>query len=228
MAQATANNAGVEDRNPCRWPPLEVQMLVWARTAARTDRKFRGTKPTPYPRLGAREAAEDHSWVPETLRLLSLANLDLGLYEEGIRQAREALDISEQNGNTIEKMRCLNVLAFPLFSDNQLDAAENAASCANDIAKGAGEEFTLCELHRIHGAICGLKGEKEKAIHHYEMALGIASHFDWHDILFSTHYALAQLSYDGSEFGDATCIQIELAKPHAVNESYKLGRAMEL
>ena len=69
--------------------------------------------------------------------------------------------------------------------------------------------------------------EKEKAIRHYETALGIASRFDWRGILFWNHHALARLSYNEREFDDATA-QIELAKPYTVNEPYNLGRVMEL
>ena len=165
--------------------------------------------------------------IAETLRFLSSANRELALYKEATRQAREALDIYEQISETIGKLYCLNELAFLLFDDKQLGAAEETASCAIDIATERGEEFILCQLHRVVGKICRSKGEKEKAIHHFETALGIASRFSWHNILFWTHYTLAQLSFDDHEYDGATA-QIELAKSHAVNEPYDMGRAMEV
>ena len=168
----------------------------------------------------------DNFQIAEALRFLSNTNRDLGLYEEGIQQAKEALDIYDQISNTLGKLRCLNVLAFLFLDNKQLDAAENAASRAIVIATETGKEYILSKLHRVLGNIYRSKGEKEKAIHHYEIALGIASRSNWHDLLFWTHYELARLSLEGREFDDAT-IQIELAKPHAVNEPYEHGRAME-
>ena len=169
----------------------------------------------------------DNLQIAEALRWLSDTNRDLGLYEEGIQQAKEALDIYDQIGDTGGKMRCLNQLAFLFLDNDQLDAAENAASRAIVIAMETGKEYILCQLHRVLGNIYRSKGEKEKAIHHYETALGIASRSNWHDLLFWTHYALAQLSLGIRELDDATA-QIELAKPHAVNDPYKFGRAMKL
>ena len=71
------------------------------------------------------------------------------------------------------------------------------------------------------------KGEKEKAIHHLNTALGIASPPGWHEELFWIHYSLADLFCDEDEFDDANA-HIEQAKPHAVNNNYKLGRAIQV
>ena len=169
----------------------------------------------------------DKLQVAETLRFLASANRELVLLEEAIRQAREALDIYEQIGETIGKVYCLTELAMLLFDDKQLEAAEDTASRAIDIATERGEEFILCQLHRVVGQIYRSKGEKEKAIPHFETALKIASRFNWHNLLFWTYLTLAQLSFDDHEYDGATA-QTELAKSHAANESYELGRAMEL
>ena len=169
----------------------------------------------------------DNFQIAEALRWLCNANRDLGLYEEGIRQAKEALNCYDQISNTKGKLLCLNTLAFLLLSDNQFDAAENAASRAIDIATETGQEYQLSDLHRVLGNIYRSKGEKEKAIHHYKTALEIASRFSSHALLFWTHYALVQLFYDAHDIDNATA-HIELAKLHAANDPYKLGRAMEL
>ena len=169
----------------------------------------------------------DNFQIAEVLRFLSNTNRDLGLYEEGIQQAKEALDIYDQISNTQGKLRCLNILAFLFLDNKQLDAAENAASRAIVIATETCDEYVFCDLHRVLGHIYRSKGQKEKAIHHYKTALGIASRFNWRTILFWNHDALARLFYNGCEFDNATA-QIELAKPHAVNDPYKLGRAMGL
>ena len=162
--------------------------------------------------------------VAQTLSRLSDVNLHLGLREEGIKQAKEALGIFEQAGETGWQMRCLNDLAFLLVEDGQLDAAEEAASRAINLAQDGGKEFIVCQLHRGLGNIYQSKGEKKKAIHHLEAALAIASPPNWRSELLWIHLDLAGLFRDERQFDDASA-HIERAKTHAVNDAYKLGRA---
>jgi tetratricopeptide (TPR) repeat protein len=169
----------------------------------------------------------DDSWVASTLRQLSGANRIQGLYEEGIRQAKEALEIYKRVDDTIGQIESLDVLAWLLFDDEQFDAAEKSASRAIDLAGEGGHEFYACHLHRILGKIFESKGDKTKAIHHLETAIRSASLFDWHDVLFWSHYDLAILFRDEGEFGEAST-HTEQAKLHADNEAYKLGRAIEM
>ena len=75
--------------------------------------------------------------------------------------------------------------------------------------------------------ICCSRGETEKAISQYETALGIASTFNWREQLFWIHSGLARLFFGENKFNDAHA-HIERAKPHAVNDGYMMGRAMEL
>ena len=60
----------------------------------------------------------------------------MGLLEEGIKQAREALDIWESPGNAVEQAFCFITLAGSLFSDNQLDTAEQTVLCAINLTDG--------------------------------------------------------------------------------------------
>ena len=71
------------------------------------------------------------------------------------------------------------------------------------------------------------KSKAEEAIHHYVVALRIASSPNWHDQLFWAHYALAELFFGESRFGDAHN-HIEHAKSHVINDAYNLDHAMEL
>jgi len=57
----------------------------------------------------------------------------MGHYREGIRLAEGALKIHELLGDTAEQTRCLMTLAALLHGDEQLDAAEEAASRAINI-----------------------------------------------------------------------------------------------
>jgi tetratricopeptide (TPR) repeat protein len=167
----------------------------------------------------------DEAQVARTLECLSHVNQFLALYEEGIRQAKEALAILERINDTVEQALVLKSLAQLLLRDNQLDAAEDAASSAIDLILEKGQELLVCQLHRTLGRIHQSKGEKEKAIHHFRTALAISLNFSWHDEAFWNHFHLADLFYDEGKFDDANT-HIEQAKSHAVGDPYNLGCAM--
>ena len=69
------------------------------------------------------------------------------------------------------------------------------------------------------------KGEKGKAIHHFETALTIASPLGLSDILFWIHYGLTQLFRVEGDFNNAH-LHIEQAKIHAVDNRYQPGQAI--
>jgi tetratricopeptide (TPR) repeat protein len=171
----------------------------------------------------------DDVQVAATLRRLSDANRLLHHREEGIRQAEEALEIAERIGDTIEQAQCLTNLAYLLIAYRQPDAAEKAASRAIDLVPEKGQEYLVCNLHQALGMINRSKGEREKALHHFETAIRIASPFNWHYAIFWTHYCLAELFGDGGELDDESA-HIERAKAHAIDGAmqYQLGRATEL
>ena len=163
--------------------------------------------------------------VATTLRGLSNANRLLHLKREGIQQAKEALEIFERIGDAIGQGQCLKVLAQAFVENGQPDAARNAASRAINLVTQEGQEHLLSQLHRILGRAHRFKGEEEKAIHHFETTLRIASPFNWHHLLFWTHYSLAELFYDRGKLKDANT-HIERAKSFAVDGAlqYGLGR----
>ena len=175
-----------------------------------------------------RERGDDRQLI-RILRHLSQAHLAMRLHKEGIRQAREALEISERLGDRMEQALCSIDLAWLLRYDNQLNAAEGAASRAIDLLPEKGEEFRVCRCHRVLGDIYSSKYETAKAIRHYEVALEIASSFNWLNLLFCVHFSLAQLLFDEDRFEDAHAHVVH-AKSHAVNDhdAYLLARAMWL
>ena len=164
--------------------------------------------------------------VVRTLVELSDANRLLGLYEEGTQQIIEGLKISEQLGNRVLQAECWDALAWLLYGDKRLDAAEEAASRANTLLPETSQEYMVCRSHRLLGDIYRSKGEKKKAVHHFETALAIASPFNWHDEQFWIHYCLVNLFLDEDGFDDAHA-HINQAKLHVVDNVYQLGRAME-
>ena len=160
------------------------------------------------------------------LNELSDANRELGHFTEGVSQAREALGIYERIGGAGDQGDCLTKLASLLLYD-ELDAAEEAASRAIKILPEKGEEFRVSGAHRVLGTIYHDKGEKEKAIHHFETALTIASPFGWRAQLFWIHYGLAELFRDEDDFDNAH-LHIEQAKTYTVDNRYQLGCAIFL
>jgi len=165
--------------------------------------------------------------VTRILRHLSDANRLMGLSEEGVQQAREALEILERTGDVVGQARCLIKLALLLCDDQQFDAAEEAASRAIGLITEKGSQSLVCESHRVLGNIHRSKGETEKAIHQYEVALEIASSSNWHGGLFQIHHALARLFHDEGRFNDAQA-HIERAKIHTANSAHNLGCVMEV
>ena len=160
------------------------------------------------------------------LRRLADVNRNLELHEEGIQQVKEALDIFKTIGDTPQQIQCSNDLACLLFENRQLDAAVDVASRALDLVEND-DEYLVCRIHGTLGNIYRSGKEKTKATHHFEMAIGIASPLNWHDQLFWYHFALAMLFREEDEFDEATT-HVELAKSHALDDVFKLGRARQM
>ena len=159
-------------------------------------------------------------------RKLSDANWKLGLHKEAIQRAKEALEIYERLGHTVGQAWCLVGLAWLLREDKRLRAAEEAASRAIGLISGVDNQSLVCGSHRILGDIYRSEGYREKAIHHYEVALGIASSFGWHDPLFWLHHDLGWLFLRDRPY-DAQA-HLECAKSHTADSPYNLGHAMGL
>ena len=169
----------------------------------------------------------DNFRVAQRLRDLSEANQVMGRYKEGIRRAEEASEIFGWLGDTVRQAQCLITLARSLLGDRQLDTAEGAACRAIDLLPEKGQRFQVCRGHRILGEIYDSRGDTEKAIRHFEIALEIASSLNVDHQLFWVHYSLSDLLTREGRFDEAQ-IHIERVKSHAVNDVYKLGRATKL
>ena len=173
-----------------------------------------------------RERGDDLE-VAHTLRFISNADGRLGLHKEGRERVEEALAIYERLNDIKGQGRSWAELARLLYHDKQFDAAEGAALRAIDLLSDKGNQFVVCDCHNLLGNICCSRGEVERAIGHFEGALGIASTFNWHDHLFGINYCLAGLFLGEKRFDDAHA-HVERAKSYAVNNPYFLGRGMEM
>ena len=167
----------------------------------------------------------DDDRVAHTLSHLAGANRMLSLHREGVQQLKEALEIYQRLGDAGGQGKCWVYLGRLLLDDRQLDAAEEAGSRAINFFQDEHREYWISDSHRLLGDIHVSKGERGKAIRHFEAAIGIASPFDWHHQLFWTHFSLAELFCQNNEFDDAK-FHIEQAKPHAVDNARKLGLTM--
>ena len=109
----------------------------------------------------------------------------------------------------------------------RLEAAERAAFRAIKVLPEEGEEWLVCRSHNTLGIIYHSKGEKEKAIHHFEIALTTASSFGWATQLFWIHHNLALLFRHEDDF-DKALAHIERARSYTVDDPYRLGWGIRL
>jgi len=175
----------------------------------------------------SRERGNDHQ-LAQALKYLSRVHLYMRLYEEGIREAEEASVIFERLGDTVEQALCLTELSLLLCGDNRFDAAEEAISRAIVLLPEKTEKFLVSISQYTLGFLYREKGDRKKAIHHFEIALGLASSSNWLNLLFWIRFFLARLFYDEGRFGDANA-HIGHAKSHAANDhdTNLLAHAME-
>ena len=213
---------GLPDHHPSKPGCLSQLSRLFQSVGNHTERKRLLTHS-----LKLERARGDRPKIALTLRGISDANRLLGLYEEGEKQAKEALEIFERLGHIINQARCLTYLAWLLVDHKKFYAAEDAASRAINLASEKGQQHLLCQLHRVLGEIHRRRGEGEKATHHFKTALGIASPLNWQDELFWGHFSLACLSFDGGGL-DSASAHIEQAKAHTVDRSYDWSRATEM
>jgi tetratricopeptide (TPR) repeat protein len=134
---------------------------------------------------------ESDDWVARTLMELSETNRLMGLHEEGIPQAKEALEIYERLGDTGRQAECLIRLGRLLCEDKQFDAAEEAAFRAINLLPEKGEQYRVCESHRLLGEIYQSKGEYREGNSPFRASHRNCVPFQLARYLFWIHYALA-------------------------------------
>ena len=132
----------------------------------------------------------------------------------------------ERMGDIAGQAECLNQLSQVFLDDGQLDAAEDATYHGINLME-RGQEYDLCQFHQVLGDIYESKGEKEKKIHHFKIAIRIASPPNWHSELFWIHYQLSILFRCEDNLGNANT-SIEQAKSYVNNDPYNLACAMHV
>ena len=213
---------GLPDDHPSKAMCLLWLSFLFQRVGNNAERKRLLTHSLKLWRAGG-----DDAWVAQTLRSLSDANMMLGLRKEGIEQAKEASEIYERLTDRLGQANSLIRLARLLHADKQLDAAEEAALQAIDLLPSEGEQFRVSQCHRMLGEISLAKGKTRTAVKYFETALVIASPLNCHVELFWIHYSFAETFSSENRFDDAHT-HIEHAKSHTINDTYNMGRVMEL
>ena len=207
--------------------PYKLPCLLWlARLMDSTGNFVEQRRLLEYTLKLVREGGDDAS-VASTLNSLSDANRKTRLYGKGIDQAREASEIFERIGEKRCQGDSLIRLALSLYDDEQLDAAEEAASRAITLLPKEGQEYLVCQSHRVLGDVYHSKGRREEAIHHFKAAIEIATPPNWEYELFWSNFHLAMLFFAEDNSGVAQ-VYIERAKSHAADNAYHLGRAVIL
>ena len=91
----------------------------------------------------------------------------------------------------------MNYLVLLLYTDNQPGEAKEAAFHAVGLLE-EGEEYMACQFQRLLGDIYRFNGEREKTIHHFEVALrtstvtiNFPTYITLSDDCFSTEASLA-------------------------------------
>ena len=131
----------------------------------------------------------------------------------------EASEICRRLNDTMEEVNCLLRLARLLAHDNQVDAAEEAASRAINLSDKP-KQSPLYGYHHVLGIVYQSRGETKVAINHFDAALGIATSLN------SQEAQAAALSYfvvllSGEEkFYDA---QVYIERIKAVGNPSNLG-----
>ena len=158
------------------------------------------------------------SEVAEIVLTLSETSRKLDLYQEGAHQARESCEMFRQPGSATGEERPLRQLA-PLYSDNQLELASPLTNESNQRQE--------CQLYRALGHILQSQGKIEKAVDRFQVALAIATYWNWYAQQFWILHDLVELFCDEGMFDDASA-HVERAKLSAADDTYLFGRAMEL
>ena len=142
----------------------------------------------------------------------------MDLIQEGIPQAKEASETFERLGDATKQAEPSIDFARLLSDNEELDTAEEVASRAIGLLPEVGQQLQGRLGHRVVGNIYSLKGDAEKAIHHYEVARGIASALNTVIQLVWIHFGMAEAFVREGRFDDAQA-HIGHAKSYAANDT---------
>ena len=141
-----------------------------------------------------------------------------------MHQSKEALEIYERLGHTIEQVE----LARSVVSRRRAAQRSGGSRFSrNHTSSGGRRRILLLSNPRVLGHVYRSKREIGKATHHFETAIQISSPFNWRDELCWNYNCLAQLLCNGKKFDNAQT-HVDQAKSFADGNPYHLCRAAEI
>ena len=176
----------------------------------------------------SREQGDDDQRI-QILTALSVLDRLMGFADEAIQHGKEASEIFGRFDGAAEPVASMIHFAQSLVDDNKLDGVEQAASRTIDFLSERGEQSAVCWCQCLLGTIYQSKGEFEKAVYHFQVALDIASLLNEFDTLAQIYFSLTRLYVREGKFYHAQSY-LKHAKSHAINnnDAYLLATAMGL
>ena len=176
----------------------------------------------------SREQGDDDQRI-QILTALSVLDRLMGFADEAIQHGKEASEIFGRFDGAAEPVASMIHFAQSLVDDNKLDGVEQAASRTIYFLSERGEQSAVCWCQCLLGTIYQSKGEFEKAVYHFQVALDIASLLNEFDTLAQIYFSLTRLYVREGKFYHAQSY-LKHAKSHAINnnDAYLLATAMGL
>ncbi|HEU4564468.1 MAG TPA: tetratricopeptide repeat protein [Gemmatimonadaceae bacterium] len=119
--------------------------------------------------LGAR--ADVVARRPDVALLLAESELRLGEPRAAIARLEGITGAFERGGDGASLRRALNLLGAAHFEVGELDAAAEGFGRALELASAEGDHLLVARATNNLGAIANIRGERERAIAHYQLAI---------------------------------------------------------
>jgi tetratricopeptide (TPR) repeat protein len=166
---------------------------------------------TPFPILAvasaARERASAGAWH-EVVSLLAPCRADLlsdgdcavlfgealtrsGEERQALEWLREIEPVLAQDGDRVSHRRAMNIMGVAAFAIGELDEANTAFTTALELASQAEDLLILARATNNIGAIANLRGDGERALSHYRLALPTFQRLGQHRGLASSYHNIA-------------------------------------
>ena len=159
---------------------------------------------------------------------LSIVNWKLKLYDEAIKQAKEATVLLPKHIKNPRTQILYSIkIAASLVQCGQVDAAEEIISHVVVFLQKNEQPSLAALCHGVIGSLYYVKGDGDKAIEHLERTARINSSRDTDRGALCSHYALGRLSCETGRFGEANH-HYEQVKSRAANNPLNLALAMKM